>query len=90
MGKGKTCSYCGKPAEGNYSIHRDGFGQGPEVELCASCGCDEEPTTEDIWARIGQASACIKCDEEIRAGDERVGSFHSWCAPDSIAAQRRH
>jgi hypothetical protein len=26
MASEKTCAYCGGPAEGNYSIHRDGFG----------------------------------------------------------------
>ena len=73
------CAFCGKLAEGNYSIHRDGFDVGPEVALCDACGGLEVPTTGDIWARIGQGSECVRCDEEIRPGDERVGSFHGWC-----------
>ena len=46
------CAYCGKPAEGNYSVHRDGFGQGPEVELCDRCGGSKEPTLSTIWDKI--------------------------------------
>lgn len=46
------CAYCGKPVQGNYSIHRDGFGEGPEVDLCDDCGKDPLPTCEDIWDRI--------------------------------------
>lgn len=49
---GETCAYCSKPAAGNYSIHRDGFGEGPEVPLCDTCGGKPEPTCEEIWARI--------------------------------------
>lgn len=33
-----TCAACGKAAEGNYSVHRDGFCSGPEVPLCDDCG----------------------------------------------------
>lgn len=51
-----NCAYCGKPAEGNYSIHRDGFGVGPEVDLCDACGSTAEPTCQDIWMRIAQPS----------------------------------
>lgn len=48
------CAYCGKPAEGEYGIHRDGFGEGPEVDLCNACGGSpaEVLSCEDIWARI--------------------------------------
>jgi hypothetical protein len=49
------CSYCGGPAEGNYSIHRDGFGEGPEVPLCDACGGERTPTLAEIWARIAEA-----------------------------------
>jgi hypothetical protein len=75
------CSFCGKPAEGNYAIHRDGFGEGPEVPLCDRCGGRPWPTESTIWAKIGQAEHCIECTEEIRHDDERKGSFHGWCAP---------
>lgn len=50
----KTCSYCGNPAEGHYSIHRDGFGVGPEVDLCDACGSKQTPDCYDIWERIAQ------------------------------------
>ena len=46
------CVFCGQPAEGNYSIHRDGFGIGPEVPLCDECGCGQYPTLEVIWAHV--------------------------------------
>jgi len=49
------CSYCGKSAEGNYSIHRDGFGQGPEVPLCDACGGEGTPALAQIWTRISEA-----------------------------------
>jgi len=49
-----TCAYCESPSEGNYSIHRDDFGEGPEVPLCDVCGGSEIPTLNDIWARISQ------------------------------------
>lgn len=77
--KGETCSYCMQPAEGNYSIHRDGFGEGPEVPLCDACGEGAWPTEEEIWSTIGQAERCIHCGEAIEPADERCGSFHSWC-----------
>lgn len=46
------CAACGKFSEGNASIHRDGFGEGPEVELCDECGMAELPTCETVWAMI--------------------------------------
>lgn len=75
------CAFCGSPAQGKYSIHRDGFGDGPEVPLCNACGSKPEPTEAEIWSKIGQADTCIKCDEEIRHDDARLGSFHEWCFP---------
>lgn len=50
------CVYCGLPADGNFSIHRDGFGVGPEVPLCDACGGHEEPTLMEIWERISTPS----------------------------------
>ncbi len=48
-----TCAYCQKPAQGNYSVHRDAFGEGPEVDLCDECGGNpEQPTLQEIWTRI--------------------------------------
>jgi hypothetical protein len=49
-----TCAYCGQPAEDNFSIHRDGFGVGPEVSLCDTCGSGPTPTAWEIWERIAQ------------------------------------
>lgn len=51
------CAYCKKPAEGNYGIHRDGFCEGPEVDLCDACGGSpaEVLSCEEIWARISHA-----------------------------------
>ncbi len=49
------CAYCDGPAEGNYSIHRDGFGEGPEVDLCDEHGGGLLPTCDQIWARISRA-----------------------------------
>lgn len=51
-----VCTYCGKVVLGEpeYTIHRDGFGEGPEVPLCNGCGAREQPSCEDIWRRIAQ------------------------------------
>lgn len=48
----KTCAYCGSRAEGNYTIHSYGVGDGPEVDLCDEHGAHPTPTCEEIWARI--------------------------------------
>lgn len=77
----EKCAFCGEPAEGDHSIHQNGFGEGPEVELCNKCGSQPEPTEVQIWAKIGQSDICIYCQGEILPGDERRGSFHAWCAP---------
>ncbi len=52
MTQSEQCSFCGKAAEGNHAIHRDGFSEGPEVPLCDACGGSENPTCEEIWDRI--------------------------------------
>lgn len=49
---GKPCSACGTPSEGYFSIHRDGFCEGPEVPLCNGCGAEETPTTGELWHSI--------------------------------------
>ncbi len=46
------CAACGQPAEGNCSIHRDGFGEGPQVDLCDACGGQKTPTCETLWGMI--------------------------------------
>lgn len=46
------CAACGKPAEGHFAIHRDGFGEGPEVPLCDACGRENGPSCEALWEAI--------------------------------------
>jgi hypothetical protein len=48
------CAACAGPADGNASIHRDGFCEGPEVELCDACGLGETPTVEELWEMIAR------------------------------------
>lgn len=60
-----TCAFCGGPAEGNYSIHRDGFDVGPEVELCDEHGGHEKPTCEEIWDRIAQPAEAPATSDTI-------------------------
>lgn len=52
-----ACCYCGSPAEGHYSICRDGMGVGPEVPLCDRCGGSKWPSSGEIWGRIALASS---------------------------------
>jgi hypothetical protein len=52
----RWCAYCGRGAQGQYSIHRDGFGVGPEVDLCNACGSRVTPTCGEIWSRIARAA----------------------------------
>ena len=47
-----ACVYCGKKAEGNYAIERDGMGSHPALPLCDACGGGESPSLQEIWARI--------------------------------------
>ena len=66
------CAACGRPAEGNASIHRDGFAKGPEVELCDECGMAELPTCEEIWASIAaRRAAPIQSLERRQEADAR-------------------
>ena len=46
------CAACGEPTQGNHLIHRDGFGDGPEVDLCDGCGGKELPSCETLWKMI--------------------------------------
>ena len=54
---GVTCAACGAPSRGAYSLHRDGFEQGPEVALCDGCGAKETPTPQELWTRIAARRA---------------------------------
>jgi hypothetical protein len=51
------CAYCDSVwHDDGPTIHRDGFGVGPEVNLCSNCGDYGDPTCEQIWDRIAQPS----------------------------------
>jgi hypothetical protein len=56
-----TCAYCGTWTghDPEYCIHRDGFEEGPEVPLCADCGCEEGPPCTKIWERISRAKRAL-------------------------------
>ena len=58
------CAYCGKPAEGNFLVHRDGFCDGPDVPLCDECGSETEPTLVEIWAKIANPEPVIEAIKE--------------------------
>lgn len=49
-----ACPACGAAIKGraHFGIHRDGFGQGPQVSICDACGGNEAITCEDLWAAI--------------------------------------
>jgi hypothetical protein len=51
---GEPCVWCGKPSEGEYGIHRDGMGEGPEMPLCNEHGSQPHPTCEQIWERLAR------------------------------------
>lgn len=50
------CVFCKKLIDGEpeYSIHRDGFGEGPDVPLCNGCGGSPSPTCAEIWERLAK------------------------------------
>jgi hypothetical protein len=52
-----TCVYCGSLVMGapEYFIHRDGFGEGPQVPLCCQCYSGDTPTCQQVWERIAKA-----------------------------------
>lgn len=85
---GLRCAYCGGPAEGNYSIHRDGFGIGPDVPLCDKHGSKPTPTEEQIWRRIREGRfaqgerICIGC------GAETAHTFGGLCIDCDVAEMR--
>lgn len=55
QGQATSAGFCaarGEPAQGHFSIHRDGFGDGPEVGLCDACGAGPEPDLAELWRMI--------------------------------------
>lgn len=63
------CAFCGSRSEGNYAIHRDGFGVGPEVDLCDACGSQETPSAGEIWERIARPARSEFAYREIADGE---------------------
>lgn len=61
----RPCVYCGEKAQGNYTIHRDGMGVGPEVDLCDRCGSEETPTCEEIWARLSGPTRILPMNRRL-------------------------
>lgn len=57
--KNKLCAICNGPHESKWSIHRDGFGEGPEVFFCQSC-FDTFHTCEEIWDVLSLKRQCMK------------------------------
>ena len=53
------CAMCLEPWQGNYTIHRDGMGVGPELPLCDGCGSERGPTCEEIWHAFRVCSQLI-------------------------------
>jgi hypothetical protein len=71
------CAACGDTAsvgpdgEPLYTIHRDGFGEGPDVPLCAECGADELPDCPTIWAMIAERQGkCAECGGQVIGGND--------------------
>lgn len=63
------CAYCGRPADGNFTIHRDGYGVGPEVDLCDWCGMYPAPSCEEMWDLIAQPSDADGAHYRMEDGD---------------------
>jgi NAD-dependent SIR2 family protein deacetylase len=61
------CVYCGTVVSGEpeYTIHRDGFGEGPEVPLCSSCGGSDKPSCVAIWNKIASPGTCRRADASL-------------------------
>lgn len=46
-----TCAFCGFTGPCPHTISRDGFGKGPKVPLCETCGGEDGPTWAEIWKK---------------------------------------
>lgn len=57
--QGVPCAMCLRAVQGNYSIHRDGMGVGPELPLCDACGGVEGPSCEEMWLAFRKAPHLI-------------------------------
>jgi hypothetical protein len=47
-----VCAYCGKAAEGQYSIDMPGDAYLPDVHLCKRCGASVNPSIEAIHNKL--------------------------------------
>lgn len=54
------CACCGGAGRHDRTIHRDGFGVGPEVPLCSACANHPEPLDETIWKNIHMNRELLK------------------------------
>lgn len=61
----RGCAACGEPTTGEYTIHRDGYSLGPEVELCDDCGGPDGPTCELLFKMIARRRRA-GCKEVVR------------------------
>ena len=67
------CSFCERETDGNFLIHRDGFGVGPEVPLCAYCAASTGPSCVEIWNKIAHPSHEIRrLLDVVQARDARI------------------
>jgi hypothetical protein len=62
---GRRCCYCGDPAQGNFSINRDGIDVGPLLDLCDLCGSSASPTMEMIWERLRNETKISPVDDKF-------------------------
>jgi len=69
---GHKCAYCGNAAQGNRSIHRDGLGIGPEVDLCDNCGSGSQPSCDQIWDRIAISKERPKKSVQVLKADGKL------------------
>jgi hypothetical protein len=69
------CAYCGDNFEKlEHSIHRDGFGDGPEVPLCEECYAAH--TCEEIWQVIAKRPIrCTSFAQYLAIGARASGSI---------------
>lgn len=59
MSKKTECAACDNEAGTTYGIHRDGFGEGPEVMLCDDCGSGFLPTCEKFMDSARHTPSCL-------------------------------
>jgi len=83
----ELCANCARPAEGNYSVHRDGFGVGPEVPLCDWCGGSAASMRlDEMWAHwalaVNRKAERQAAERRERREREQEDSGLVRCSPD--------